>query len=165
MLTLILFRHAKSDWDAEFNLDHARPLNSRGLKTARQMGRFLTKTGHHPNLAIASSARRATETLRLAAEQGTWDCPLRFEDRLYESTPETTVQFLHELDCDARMLVLVGHEPTWSALAGRLVGASCHIRIPTGAMARIDFTHDNWADIRYGSGELRWLVPPKVLPD
>jgi phosphohistidine phosphatase len=58
-------------------------------------------------------------------------------------------------------LLLTGHEPTWSTFAGRLVGTAA-IRVPTAAMLRIDFEVDHWEQVRYGSGQLRWLLPPKT---
>ena len=37
MKTLLLMRHAKSDWDADYESDHDRPLNDRGLKTMERL--------------------------------------------------------------------------------------------------------------------------------
>jgi phosphohistidine phosphatase SixA len=58
--------------------------------------------------------------------------------------------------------LLTGHEPTWSGLAGRLVGKAA-IRVPTGAMLRIDFQQESWDEIEFESGELRWLIAPKMM--
>ncbi len=52
--------------------------------------------------------------------------------------------------------------PTWSALAGRLIGRAV-LKLPTGAMLRIDFDSDDWQTLSFGSGELRWLLPPKLV--
>ena len=50
MKTLLLMRHAKSDWDADYGPDHDRPLNERGLRSARLMGRVLAEEGLVPDL-------------------------------------------------------------------------------------------------------------------
>ena len=44
MKTIIIFRHAKSDWSSAEANDQDRPLASRGRKSAKLMGRFLEKT-------------------------------------------------------------------------------------------------------------------------
>lgn len=161
MLSLILFRHGKSDWNASFSSDHERPLAARGIAAARCMGRFLAQSDQTPGLAISSSAVRARETLKLAAEAGGWDCPLRIESALYETAPNAVLNWLQELDGAPSQLLLTGHEPTWSDLAGDLIGGAL-LRIPTGAMLRIDFDQERWSRVNFGQGELRWLMPPKV---
>jgi phosphohistidine phosphatase len=162
MLSLILFRHGKSDWDASFASDHERPLAARGKTAARCMGRFLAQTDQVPDLAVSSSAVRARETLRLAAEAGDWDCPMRIDSALYETAPNAVLAWFDELDAPPDRLLLTGHEPTWSDLAGQLTGGAL-LRVPTGAMLRIDFAKERWSQVGFGDGELRWLVPPKVL--
>jgi len=37
------------------------------------------------------------------------------------------------------------------------------IKVPTGAMLRIDFEIDSWQQLDFGIGELRWLLPPKLV--
>lgn len=162
MLSLILFRHGKSDWDRPFASDHERPLAARGEAAARCMGRFLARSDQVPDLAISSSAVRARETLKLAAASGGWDCPIRIESTLYETAPSAVLNWLQGFEERPARLLLTGHEPTWSDLAGRLIGGAL-IRVPTGAMLRIDFDREHWSEIDFGEAELRWLMPPKVV--
>ncbi|WP_424522101.1 SixA phosphatase family protein, partial [Rubrivirga sp.] len=56
MKTIILLRHGKSDWEADYDGDHQRPLAKRGQKGARKMGRFLTTARSVPDRALTSSA-------------------------------------------------------------------------------------------------------------
>lgn len=162
MRSLILFRHGKSDWDAEYGSDHERPLTDRGRDAARAMGRLLQRTRQLPDMAISSSALRARDTQQLAAQAGRWLCPLRIESTLYEAVAVDVINWLRTLDADPATLLLTGHEPTWSQLCGRLIGEAV-IRFPTACMARIDFEIADWSQIQVGSGELRWLLPPKLI--
>ena len=162
MRSLILFRHGKSDWEAAYATDHDRPLADRGREAARCMGRLLRQTRQVPELAVASSAVRARDTLQLAAQAGRWHCPMRIEGVLYERPAEEILDWLRRLDTNPESLLLTGHEPTWSELAGRLIGQAW-LRIPTGAMLRIDFAVDSWQAVEFGSGELRWMIPPKLI--
>jgi phosphohistidine phosphatase SixA len=53
----------------------------------------------------------------------------------------------------------VGHEPGVGELAARLVGSRHPIEFKKGAVCRIDLDElpPN------GPGDLRWLLPPKIL--
>ena len=161
MKTLLLMRHAKSDWKAKFDHDHERPLNTRGEDAARLMGRILARAGEVPESVITSSAVRAESTVRLAAAEGGWSCAVRATDGLYNTRAEEVLdEVLAEPDATNRLMI-VGHEPTWSTLLSEMVGGGRH-PFATGAVVRIDLPTETWAGLRVGSGELRWLITPRL---
>ncbi len=162
MRSLILFRHGKSDWDAPFTADHERPLAERGREAARCMGKLLSQAKQLPDLAVSSSAVRAQDTLHLASRAGRWNCPIRIDESLYETSANAMLGWLNALDENPERLLLTGHEPTWSDLAGRLIGRAV-MKVPTAAMLRVDFETEDWSKLAFGSGELRWLLPPRVF--
>lgn len=162
MKTLILFRHGKSDWSADFGSDHERPINERGVRTARRMGVFLAASEQVPDLVISSSAVRARTTVELAVEAGGWSCPVEVTDDLYGTSTDSVIARLRAGDESAGSILLAGHEPVWSDLTSELIGRA-HVRFPTAAMARIDFAAAQWGDIRPGAGTLIWFIPPRVL--
>jgi phosphohistidine phosphatase len=162
--TLLLLRHGKSDWSADSGVDHERPLNPRGVKAAKAIGRFLAETGHVPPYAITSTAVRAATTLALAARSGEWDTAIVPDRRLYATDPERMIGFLQELPAEQDRVLLVGHEPTWSELLSLLVGGGVFC-FPTAALARIDLAVSAWSGVRPGTGELVWLLPPRLLTD
>jgi phosphohistidine phosphatase len=160
---LIVFRHGKSDWDTGQD-DRERPLASRGRKAARTMGRLLSRAGQAPDAAICSPAVRADETLRLAMEAGDWKCPVRVAHGLYEGGVEGALAEIRAEASEAGLLVVVGHEPTSSELAGLLIGGG-RIGLPTGAALRIDFEEGtSWSDVGPGIGELAWMLVPRLFP-
>jgi phosphohistidine phosphatase len=160
--TILLFRHAKSDWQAESKGDHDRPLNKRGRKAAKLMGRFLALAQELPDLVLCSSALRARETLRLADDSGDWNCEKRETADLYAASPRSVLELIRTQDDRVGRLMLVGHEPTLSLLGGTLIGNG-QMRVPTATLARIDLAADCWADVDADKGELVWLVKPKLL--
>ena len=162
MKTLLFLRHGKSDWDADYAGDHDRPLADRGQKGARKMGRFLTTARVVPDRALTSSARRARETLATAAEAGGWTGPARVTEALYEATPDEVLRQIQAEPDDARMLVVVGHEPTWSNIVSRLIGGG-NVEMKTAAVARVDVDVERWADVQFGRGALAFLLPPRAL--
>lgn len=163
MKTLIIFRHGKSDWGADYEGDHQRPISKRGRQAAKIMGRFLALTGHLPDAIVTSSARRARETVDLAYEAGSWDCPIEALDTFYEAAVENVLGRIRRQSDDCEVLLIAGHEPTWSNLISSLAGGA--VRFPTGAMARLDFDIERWSEARSGQARLIWLVPPRLLTD
>lgn len=162
MKTILLLRHGKSDWDADYDGDHARPLAQRGQKGARKMGRFVTTARVVPDRAITSSAVRARETLATAAESGGWTGPARVTDALYEADPEEVLREIQAEPEDADTVIVVGHEPTWGRLVSLLIGGG-RVQMKTAALAQVEVEVETWADVRPGRGSLALLLPPNAL--
>ena len=160
---LIILRHGKSDWnenpDGE---DRLRPLARRGERAARVMGRFLAETGQVPELAVTSPARRAEDTLRVAAGAGGWECDVRRAEALYAGGVQDLLEEVRAARSDVVTLLVVGHEPTCSEAVAILVGG-CHLRFPTAAMACISL--DDWSHAVPAGGSLAWFVTPRLLAD
>ena len=159
---LILFRHGKSDWDADFESDHERPLAKRGVRAAKAMGRLLTASSQIPDAIITSSAVRAYSTVTLALQEGQWNCSVKATDVLYEAEPAQVLEEIRRASDTIGALLMAGHEPTWSQLTSLLIGGG-RIDFPTAAMARIDFEIDSWKQAAYGKGTLVWLLQPRFF--
>lgn len=160
--SLIVFRHAKSDWDADYSSDHDRPLARRGVKAAKTMGLLLAKSGKLPDLILCSTATRARQTLELAYHHGNWNSKIQYSEQLYDSAAGEIISLLQQMQNSSHSIMVVGHEPTWSQLISQLIGGG-NIRFPTAAMARIDFYLNDWAGINAGNGQLRWLLQPRFF--
>ncbi len=164
MKTIFFLRHAKAERTAPAEGgDHARPLTDKGRKAARKMGRYLAATEQLPGRALTSTAARAQETLREAMLDGEWtDVPAQATDALYEAGPADVLAVIQAQPDDAGVLLVVGHEPTWSAAVGRLVGGAAP-DMPTAALARVDVDVERWAEVDFGTGTLALLLPPRAL--
>ena len=162
MKTIVLLRHGKSDWEADFTDDHERPLATRGQKGARKMGRLLTTARTVPDRAITSSATRTRQTLAIAAEAGGWTGPARVTDALYEADAETVLREIQSEPDDANTVVVVGHEPWSSRLVSLLIGGG-RVEMKTASVARIDIEVEAWADVQPGRGALVFLISPSAL--
>ena len=66
--TLILLRHAKSDWSGE-EPDIDRPLAKRGRRQAPDTGRWLARSIHGIDLAVVSPAVRTRKTWDLVCKE------------------------------------------------------------------------------------------------
>jgi len=159
---IILFRHGKSDWNANYASDHERPVSKRGIKAAKKMGRYLSNIDQAPGLIISSTALRARNTAELAINAGKWSSDLVLEKKIYESSVDTLKSIITKQNDEYNSICLVGHEPTFSSFIERC-NDSIWSRFPTASMARIDFNINSWCDIDLKIGNLVWLIRPKEL--
>lgn len=161
MARLILLRHGKSDWDAPFGDDRARPLAPRGRKAAAQVGATLTEQGLIPDLVLTSPAVRAATTAELAHDAGGWSAPVRIVEALYGAGVATIFEVVATTPDAVTTLMLVGHEPTWSGAVRALTGAQ--VAVKTGTAVTIDLV-DSWARVADG-GEVWAVLQPRSLGD
>lgn len=159
---LILYRHAKSDWDADYGEDHERPLSKRGVESAKAMGKLLGSSRQVPDFAITSTALRARQTLEISIKEGEWNCKTSEDENIYYGGPDEVFEIIREIADGYESAVIVGHEPKCSILTTRLIGGG-KVVFPTGSMVRIDFGVDKWNEIEYGKGELRWHQQPSFF--
>jgi len=110
--TLLLMRHAKSDYP-EGVPDHDRPLAPRGIREAGLAGDWLRANVSPVDAVLCSTATRARQTL----ENTRVDAPVRYSERLYGATPGTMIDEINETAATVATLLVIGHEPTMSALA------------------------------------------------
>ncbi len=164
MKRLILLRHAKSDWYAGAPSDWERPLNKRGVGAAKTMGRVMAAAGIVPEKVISSSAVRARTTVELAIEAGDWECHLEVTDLLYGVAPAEALQVAQVQPDTIDSVMLVGHEPTWSELAGALTGGG-RVRVTTATAVGIEFEGTQWRAIGPDRGRIEWVLKPRLFSE
>lgn len=170
MKRLILLRHAKSSWDDPIARDFDRPLNQRGRKAARTVGREMKAQGLGWDRAIASPAVRVVETLADVAEGYGSAIEPDWDKRVYLATLETLLDLLHEVGDDSDALLLVGHNPGLETLALHLTGEDedglrheIEVKYPTGTVAEIAIPVDHWRDLAEGLGRVARFIRPRDL--
>jgi phosphohistidine phosphatase len=159
MKTLFVLRHAKSSWDDPDLADFDRPLNDRGRSTAPFMGEVMNRNGFSPDIIVSSPAVRARDTARLVKDAGEHTAEIRFEEGIYEASPQTLKQIVAAIDDGNRSAMLVGHNPGMEGFIQLLTGRV--ERMPTAALAIIDLDIATWSKIESGSGVLRNVIRPK----
>ncbi len=159
--TLILTRHAKSSWSTPGLADHDRPLNKRGVKSARTMGGWLRRGGWSPDQTLSSSSRRTRETY---AEMGVTG-EVVFADDLYHASADQMQRVL--ATGRGQTILMLGHNPGIGAMAGRLVSTPPdHPRFddyPTCATLIVTFDIESWAEVRWATGRvIEFAIPREV---
>jgi len=161
MKTLLLLRHAKSSWKNNGAGDFDRPLNQRGLKAAPVIGRLIRKRKLQPDLVISSPAERARQTIQLVLEAAGLKTELRYDERIYEASAARLFEIVSQIDDEAGVVMMVGHNPGFEELVEALTGET--LSLPTAALACIELDIEKWSKVRAGANQLSWLVKPKEL--
>lgn len=98
-----------------------------------------------PDLVLASTAERAADTARLAAEAGGFAERVRLLDELYETGPDACMELLRDHGPGHDRLLLVGHQPTLGELLALLTGRG--VALSTGALATVELVLDGWEQV------------------
>lgn len=167
MLTLTLFRHAKSSWNSDANTDHDRPLNARGQRDAPRMGEVLTQRGPVVDRCLVSSARRTLETCDALMASGLFtQDQVGTYDELYLASPDTLMNviqtdFVSQAEAPEHVLVLA-HNPGLETLADTLSGFQTGA-MPTAAAAQFHIDADDFAVMNTANCSLAFFVTPKSV--
>jgi phosphohistidine phosphatase len=161
MKTLLLLRHAKSDWGDSSLRDFDRPLAPRGKRDAPRIGKALRKRGTLPDMIVSSPAARARATVEAMTQAAKLAKEIEFDEAVYGASSSELLKLIGRLPDRSACALLVGHNPGFEDLLGRLTGS--HERMPTSALACIEFGVDHWDDVEDKKGRLVWLLTPKQL--
>ncbi len=148
--TLVLVRHAKSDWSGA-HPDHERPVGDRGRRQAPESGRWLAAHLPDIDLAVVSPAQRARTTWELVAAELPAAPPVRVEEDAYSFGADPLLRVVRRLPGEVATAALVGHNPALEELVERLTGT--WTSMPTSALAVVALSGP-WADAGDGRGRL-----------
>ncbi len=158
---LTLVRHAKSSWNNADLSDFNRPLNSRGLKNAPEMGRRLRDANYQVNSILSSPATRAITTAEYIAAEIEYNLQnIQLHDEIYEANINTLLYLISSVDNKYTNIMLVGHNPGFTQLCNYLCDANID-NMPTCSIAQIQFDIKDWQDIAEQSGQLLDFDYPK----
>ncbi len=161
MKSLFLVRHAKSSWDNPRLDDIARPLNSRGLKNAPEMGLRLSKAGVKPSLFISSPAVRAFETAKMISKSLIYPVDeIVIASQLFHASTQECLELIKTLDNKYSSAMLFGHNPGFTQL-GNYLGNLTIDNIPTAGILALEFQIEDWKDIEKGNGKFIFFDYPK----
>ena len=174
MKTVILLRHAKSDWSDTTQRDFDRPLNGKGERAAALMGSWARREALKFDAIVASSAARVRDTFAKFMESyGDGPAPI-WDKRIYLASAATIADVIAQADEAAETLLVVGHNPGLEEfILGHVADdGQSELRedvaekFPTAAMAVLDFPIEHWRELARGGGgvaQLRRFIRPRDL--
>lgn len=144
---LHIIRHAKSTWEYEGVSDIDRPLKLRGIRDAYEMARRVKINRLIPEKIICSPANRAMHTasifVRVFEKQYNI---VDIDTRLYTQGYKKIIDLIGEQDDTVKHLMIFGHNPDFSDLAGHFAKES-YIDMPTCGIVSLAFETDSWSEI------------------
>jgi len=170
MSTLVVMRHAKSDWTTEL-FDHERPLSARGERNAPAMAHWLLDSGYAPDRILVSSAQRTMQTAAAVSQLCGLDADaVDASDELYLAGSRTWLQAASEAgkQHQPEHLLLCGHNPGLDDLVDYLANGQAPLssngKLRTTAAAAV-FDVADWADESGGSWTFVEIMRPRELSD
>ena len=151
-ITLVLVRHAKSDWGDPHLDDHDRPLNDRGRRDAPRMARRLAETGFRPDALVSSTAVRARTTAEAFAEE--LGAAVTLDPELYGAPARALLAAAAATG--VRSVLVVAHDPGMSVLAAQLSGDGI-AHMPTCAVATFRWDDGDW-DVATAVDPAEWTI-------
>lgn len=115
-MTLILMRHAKA---RHAGVDHARPLSDHGKRQAGFVGGEIGRVVGEVDQLFVSDATRTLQTLEALTSGGLRVRERIVEPGLYSAGGDEVVELLRSAATE-RVVMVLGHEPTMTAVAYQL---------------------------------------------
>lgn len=140
--TLILMRHAKSDWSQPGLTDHDRSLNARGRRSAPLMAQKYADQSICVDVILASTAVRVQETVQLLQQTWSQKAEVLSERGLYLASTGTLTSTVHGLHDSWRSAMIVGHNPGMAEFVSAL--ARQELEMPTAAAAIFVSDSETW---------------------
>ena len=163
MKTLIVMRHAKSDWSTAVGGDHDRALNARGRSAAEALGAWLRDEDLLPDQVLCSSARRTRETCeRLELPM---DVAVQHTRDLYLAEPDRILRVLR--NAEGQRVLVIGHNPGIGEFAEDVLDTPPEdpdfARYPTGAtlVATVDIA--TWGKMDWAAARADRFIVPREL--
>jgi phosphohistidine phosphatase len=152
---LIVMRHAKSDWNAGAETDHARPLNARGRREAPKVGELLRERKARPDLVLSSDSNRTRQTFE-GLEKGLGELSVRFEPSLYHAGLSEVRALATTVPTTIGTLMVLGHNPGWETMVLELSGEPIEMKTADAAILTSDAA--TWPEALVGPMKLVEIV-------
>ena len=163
MKTLLLVRHAKSDWDDPSINDFDRPLNNRGKNDAPEMAKRLRDKKIKVEAFISSPAKRAKKTAACFAEEYGFDeSQIVYVPELYAAPLMVFYNVVRQIDDSLNHVAIFSHNPGITEFANSLTGFRVD-NMPTCSIFGIKIAIKDWNDFSEAKKEFWFFDYPKLV--
>ena len=126
---------------------------------------MFARLGEHvatPDCVISSDADRAAATATALIRSLSFpQSRLRLEPELYMASPQQVLDLITVQGDTCHSLMIVGHNPTLTALANHLIATLRLDNLPTCGVVGMEFDCDSWSQVRGRQARLTYLDYPK----
>jgi phosphohistidine phosphatase len=161
MKTIYLLRHAQAEPRSENVPDKGRKLVKGGIEDSGAVAQNLREEGVMPDLIISSSAPRALETARIFAKKLKFKGPdILLKEKIYSADDaRALLQIIRGMDDKYNSVMMVGHDPSLSALAQLLI-KPFQFELPKAGVLGIECKKRKWADIGSENNQILHFIAP-----
>ncbi len=111
MRELYVMRHAKSSWEDPNLSDFERPLNKRGIKSAKIISEFFVKKKYSFDYVLLSSSKRTKKTLNLILKKINKPKKIKSSSKLYLVNENEIIGYIKNIHKRFKKVLLINHEP------------------------------------------------------
>jgi phosphohistidine phosphatase len=161
MKTILLVRHAKSNWDNFSLTDAERPLNERGKKNAPEMAARLLQKNIPIDSFLSSPAKRALTTAKFFVEVYARDAgEIIVIPELYLANKAAFTQTIINAPESSASIALFSHNSGITDFANSLTDARID-HMPTCGVFAVKCPIDSWSSFKAGENEFYFFDYPK----
>lgn len=161
MKTLLLIRHAKSNWNDPSRSDFDRTLTERGQSDAVMMAKRMISNSIKIDTFISSPAKRARKTARIFMKEYEKDKKdLLLIPSLYEAAVKDFYEVVENLDNKDNAIALFSHNPGITEFINSLECSPVY-NMPSCAVFALKIKTDHWRDFNEVEKEFLFFDYPK----
>ncbi len=163
---LTLLRHGKAQSIDACAEDFERTLTHRGTVEAQEMAARLVYRSLIPDLILVSPAERAWATAEIIAAACELDPKqVQCARELYLAAPETAWRLLAKRDAGLKHIMICGHNPGLSQIAGRFGPKPQRRELPTAGLVTAVWNNAEWKTLRPESADACESDDPESMAD
>jgi phosphohistidine phosphatase len=151
-MNLFLLRHGEAEFGAGPDGDISRKLTVRGINQLSRLANHLKAKQIVFDLVLSSNAKRTQQSAEILT-QSVSAKKIQFLRELYEADAHQMLDFIQQSESEVTNLLIVGHNPTISALVSYLTGED-YIQLQPGMMAKIEIITEKWKEVGRSTGIL-----------
>lgn len=158
MKTLILVRHAKSDWPEDTD-DFDRPLAEKGITDAKKMAHYIKEKEITIDKLFSSPALRAFQTCEIF--NGYYQVEMETVQKLYNASDTNFENITLGLDNDLKHVAMFSHNNGISNFANSM--SEDMFMFPTCGVAGFQIDTDSWSNFHTAQKKLIFFYEPKKI--
>ncbi len=158
MKTLILIRHAKSDWPENTD-DFDRPLTDKGAYNAGKMSVFMRNNNISIDKFVSSPAIRASATCEIFSK--TFEKEFVTDKKLYNPSEDNFFSVIFGLEDPVNSVAIFSHNNGISNFANMMTEDIFHF--PTCGVAGFQVDCNSWSDFENAKKKLIFFYEPKKI--
>ena len=160
MKKLYIVRHTQKEEIDGNTDDYDRELSSKGIEDANLIAQTLADKNDKIDLIVASPSSRTRSTAEIISKKINYRKAVMYNEVLYMAFVNELLETITYTYDTVNTMVLIGHNPSLTALAITLVGFK--EKFEMGGIMEIQFDCDSWIDISKENAKLISYELPNI---